>query len=297
MTPLFQKKRTLIFWLFIGLFVLSIPPLFLYSTGYRFNKNQIVPTGGLYVPHTSVHGTLSVDGQPVTTQFLFGRDYFVQSMSPGNHSLSFSRDGYSTWQKKIVIYDGLVTEVSPFIVVNPLVTTDITKTIADPEHTGKKISNPLFATVNTLFDPTNASSTTALLVEPHKTEDDKIKKDFISSRKMALWQQNNTLFAEWLGEADYEPQYFCANNTHTSCHTIIPIVKSNEPIVHFDFYPGRNDVVIVTLSDGIYAMEIDPRGEQNSVLLVPGKYDFRLFNETTLYIKKDTKTFLTATLE
>ena len=99
-----------------------------------------------------------------------------------------------------------------------------------------------------------------------------------------MWQDGANLYVDWLGDENSIPYYFCKDEV---CDTKIQIALKAAPL-HFDFYPGKDNYVLVTMSDGIYAYEIDERwSAQNfSLLISDKKIDFRIGPAGTLYIKK-----------
>lgn len=102
------------------------------------------------------------------------------------------------------------------------------------------------------------------------------------------------LVVTWLGSSDTTPYYFCRNivppSASTSalrsyvannliaaesalessargdfvCRDTIMVETFDREIRLFDFFPGLNDWLLVHLSDGLYAVEIDDRGWQNT---------------------------------
>ena len=66
----------------------------------------------------------------------------------------------------------------------------------------------------------------------------------------------------------------------------MPVLTLDERILHVDFYPGRDDVILYTLSDGIYVAEIDKRPWPVRERIIYGdNIDFRIENNN-IYIKE-----------
>lgn len=67
------------------------------------------------------------------------------------------------------------------------------------------------------------------------------------------------------------------------------VFRSKFPIINIDFFPGRRDVIIAALSNGIYALELDRRGGQNLQPIYKGKNpDFAAFpGQKKVYILDD----------
>ena len=119
-----------------------------------------------------------------------------------------------------------------------------------------------------------------------------------------LYETDEGLFVRWVGGENDHPYYFCINTTRPegattsvlslyvaanaasvsdametavtrgdfSCRDEISINTFDRDVSLFGFMPGTNgDVVLVQLTDGLYAVEVDDRGWQNTQLLYPGE--------------------------
>lgn len=113
-----------------------------------------------------------------------------------------------------------------------------------------------------------------------------------------LYETDTGIAVAWTGSPDNHPYYFCLNATlpnatssalssHVAanmasvaaiqegavkrgdfiCRDTIPINTFDRPVLLFAFIPNMNDVALVQLSDGLYAIEFDDRGWQNTQLL------------------------------
>ena len=119
---------------------------------------------------------------------------------------------------------------------------------------------------------------------------------------MQLFERDGEVFARWVGPSRDIPGYFCAlytdaettaieygahvaraikEDTGTStqntasqrdnvCRSEIRIDRKQQQVQFFDFVPGRNDLVLMHLADGLYVVEVDDRGWQNTQVLYPG---------------------------
>ena len=69
-------------------------------------------------------------------------------------------------------------------------------------------------------------------------------------------------------------------------------ISTASRILSFDFFPGRDDLLLLQLENGIYVSEIDDRSPQNVMPIVSGLgYDFKV-KDGRIYIKKDGKIYL-----
>lgn len=110
----------------------------------------------------------------------------------------------------------------------------------------------------------------------------------LSSRKKELiWfdEQNNIRFDALKDEKTLP--YFLFGEKNVKFPVLV--FRSKFPITNIDFFPGRRDVIIAALSNGIYALELDRRGGQNLQPIYKGKNpDFAVFpGQKKVYILDD----------
>lgn len=300
MSQLSRKKRLIYF---IGLtitFILVLPVVILYATGYRLGNISwfdVRRTGGIFI-RAEVSGVeVQVDGVIEKKTSFFQRNFLIQDLEPGTHTLSLRVDGYHEWVKKVDVFVEKVTEINPYLVPKKTTLKPLSQYIlrdgsvvtatstSELKKITDKILNPDHVVVSTLF----ASSSSAVIATSSRdlfvsaNFDFADKKGLILNNKLVLWREGNDLDVEWLGNENGIPYYFCSNE--------VCVLKKEIPvgsqITHFDFYPGRNNYVLVALSDGIYVYEIDDRwSAQNKAMLIPGKnLDFRISDAGVLYMK------------
>jgi len=71
------------------------------------------------------------------------------------------------------------------------------------------------------------------------------------------------------------------------CRTRIRLDRKWQSVQDFDFLPGRADIVLMHLQDGVYAVEVDDRGWQNVQQLYPGYHLEMLVTGGQVFIKDD----------
>lgn len=99
----YKRGRAVLFWVFI---IVSIPiavGLLAYSAGYRFDKQTgtIVETSAIAIHTTPRQANVILNGetQSSTTPF-------IETLSPGEYTITVQKDGYNTWQKQMTIAPG-----------------------------------------------------------------------------------------------------------------------------------------------------------------------------------------------
>ncbi len=275
MRPLQNKTRQIFFIASVIIFFFIAPFSVFYSLGYRINFKQqsVHSTGGIFIHSWTVNGNYILNGINRGSSNLLDRSQFFQGLPEGIYKLEMLRDGYTAWEKNISVIKEHVTDVSPFIIPLEPTTAEITKTIKDPT-TLKTITNPVYKEVADLFIDKKE------IIELDTT----LPENSIERHKMLLYPDGDTLYAKWLGEKEVAPGYFCISID--LCNLVIPVLNSYDSSMHFDFYPGRNDIFIVNFPDGIYAIELDTRGGQNRELIYSGNdLNFRIDPSDKLFVK------------
>lgn len=101
------KYRRAIFFVFIALFLISIPFILLYTAGYSYNlkKNKFEKTGSLLANTSTKNAVLYLNGKPY-----YGKTEFrIKNLLPEEYDIKISKDGYFDWQKKLSIQSELTT--------------------------------------------------------------------------------------------------------------------------------------------------------------------------------------------
>jgi hypothetical protein len=117
-----------------------------------------------------------------------------------------------------------------------------------------------------------------------------------------LYETAEGVTVRWDGDQQKHPYYFCLNTSLPTassspleavvagnvasvadslqtatvrgnfvCRDTIPLTTFGRPVLLFDFMPNTSDIALLQLSDGLYAVEFDDRGWQNTQLLYPGE--------------------------
>ncbi len=113
-----RHHRLFIFWLLVVVFLVTLPTLIFYTTGYRLNftveEATIVTTGGMYVTTDDLGVEVYLDDEQVERPRLFRSAYYIQNIAAGQHRIVVQQDGLETWVKELPVYPYIVTEVAAF---------------------------------------------------------------------------------------------------------------------------------------------------------------------------------------
>ena len=138
------------------------------------------------------------------------------------------------------------------------------------------------------------------------------------SGDIVLYEEEGEVYARWVGELNRAPYYYCVNylsapnlisdygeHVYESllenqpeeillaeqtagydkiCRDTIRIDRKWQTVKWFEFVPGNNNLILMLLEDGLYMVEIDDRGWQNTQLLYPGDTLEFLVNSSQIYL-------------
>ncbi len=244
--PLPYKTRQKTFGLLLIVFVVSLPFLYLYATGYRFDfarPTNFVSTGGMYVAVDRTGAEIYIDDELVRETRAFRRAFYAQNLDAGTHRVHVQKEGYHTWVKELPVSKRLVTEAEAFnlpvipqvrviakwqsatgsmIVRGPLLYASSTNEVVatTTNATTTFVANTEYSTLIERFATTSTSSekeTTAqqikdlLLREATSTPTtDEESTTTIVNGGVKLYQSGDDLFVTWIGTFEQMPYYYCA---------------------------------------------------------------------------------------
>lgn len=115
--PLPYRHRSRFFYLLLTVFLVALPFLFLYATGYRFDFGStasLVKTGGIYIAAERSGAEIYIDNELVRETRVFRRAFYAQNLAPGTHRVHVQKDDHHTWVKELPVYPHIVTEAQSF---------------------------------------------------------------------------------------------------------------------------------------------------------------------------------------
>ncbi|MBX9906881.1 hypothetical protein K2X96_03220 [Patescibacteria group bacterium] len=242
--PLGLSKRRYVLIFMICIFVVAIPFLYLYATGYKFNfddRTSLISTGGLFIAADEVGVEIYIDDELVRETRRFTKAFYAQNIDPATHKVHVQKEGFHTWVKELPVYPHLVTEVQAFNlplvpvarVITRFETATGTPVIFETKLLVASTTESVYATttkvtknfvVNTEFLETlaffedTAPTTTqnkiseslissGLLRTPTATTSATTTKEYSDVR---LFKDEGDVFAEWIGSREDMPYYYCA---------------------------------------------------------------------------------------
>lgn len=242
------RKRTFFFLVFVFLF--SLPFLYLYATGYRFDfakPTNLISTGGMYVSVERSGAEIFIDGELVRETRTFKKAFYAQNLDAGTHRVHVQKEGYHTWVKELPVSRHLVTEAEAFNL--PLVpqvriispwqsatgTTMVTTSLLNASTTNTVLAtttlasstmrkNPEYETKLNFFVEATSTEKVPETTREHLKDilstgttsalDSDIEAEEATSTitygGVELARAGEEVFARWVGPFEQMPYYYCA---------------------------------------------------------------------------------------
>jgi hypothetical protein len=241
--PLSYTKRRRTFFFLLAIFVISLPFLYLYATGYRFDPkdpNAIVGTGGIYVAAERTGAEIYIDDELVRETRVFRTAFYAQNLEPRTHKVHVQKEGHHTWVKELPVTSHRVTEAQAFnmplipelrvisehvsatgtaVVKTPLLaTTTVNEVLATTTKATSTFSvNPEYATLIEHFVSTTTASEKTLITRLNEelvgTTTPEVS-PATSTREQGgvrlSLADDGSVYAEWIGRFEDMPYYYCA---------------------------------------------------------------------------------------
>jgi len=117
-TGMSGRHRAVFFWGLVLVFLLVLPVMIFYTTGYRLSFEDdvttVVTTGGVYVSTQSLAVDVYLDEDQVERPRLFRSAYYIQNIDAGLRRVVVQGEGVQTWVKLVPVDPRIVTEVAAF---------------------------------------------------------------------------------------------------------------------------------------------------------------------------------------
>lgn len=247
--PLPYKRRRGTFILLLLIFVASLPFLYFYATGYRFEfgtaTNLISSTGGMYIAAERTGAEIFIDDELVRETRVFRRAFYAQSLEPGTHRVHVQKEGHQTWVKELPVLAHLVTEAQAFnllLVPNVRIISKwqsatgsavISDFVLHASTTNEYIipvigsartftENTEYASLRAHFSTTSATSTETLAervslqidgLRP-TTSATSVPEKATTTKEwqgVRLYEYGDEVYAMWIGSKEDMPYYYCAD--------------------------------------------------------------------------------------
>jgi hypothetical protein len=251
-----RKKRIYLSGLF-GVFIIVIPSLILFSSGYRVNsKFHLVKTGGIYFENNESDIIVKLDGKSIKKAGRFEKNLFIRNLTPKTYRVTVEKVGYRTWKKNVIVEEQKVEVCYPLLIPLELNPQFVPKYLNKGEVKGKKKreANEEYLDAMKLFSVYNEPAKGAIPL----LKDSDIKKYKLGAsrwliKKVLLFRQKNKIYVEWTGMDQKRPFFINSSGKQLA-------FSPDKNILSFGFFPGRRDSMLVLFENlDLYAVEIDTR--------------------------------------
>ncbi|MBI4121566.1 MAG: hypothetical protein HY470_01240 [Candidatus Ryanbacteria bacterium] len=275
-----KRRRRVLFWSFVLIFLAAILPILFYSFGYRFSWDEFkfVRAGGLLVTSTPATGVkIYVDGKFIHETSLISRRAYLAGLTPRAYHIHIERDGYYPWDKALIVEPEKVASAEAILVKKEeprLLLKGAFDGVAFYDGS-EEIISLLQKKKRTLFSldtgaalsarpPRTASATSsaAFLQSIQPVLADKKPSGFDADEpSRILWWDKSTLWVKWLEGEDRLPLY--------TEEIERKIFEARSPIRDAAFYPDQEAVLVATDTD-ILVIELDGRVWRNKQAMYTG---------------------------
>jgi len=244
-----KDKKIIVLAIFL---LLVVGYLGLSKSGLHISGLSLVRGGTIYIPPQNLNTKIFLDNKEISVEQL-------ASVVPGSHSIILAADTLWPWKKDVVVSSTETSNIFPFLVSKNVSGEIITQ--SDKDY-GKLRTSVLNEQLPTTASPLLSNSS---LVE--------------------VWSDQNNIFARWNGNEDSIPSYFC--NDDGKCSSLVKVLESDNDVRNIDFFKGRDDVLLVALQNGVFAIEVDRRGAtQNFQPVYKGTASplFKVKDDSAIYV-------------
>ncbi len=245
--PLPYKTRKRAFILLLLIFLISLPFLYFYAIGYRFDIKEptnLIETGGIFISLDKKGMETFIDDELVRGTRTFQNAFYAQDLDAGTHRVFVQKEGYHTWVKELPVSQHRVTAVSAFNlpvvpmvrVVSPYLSATGTPIVTAP-LTFASTTGSVFATSTKLTKNFRQNGEFTSLITHFSTTSTSTKKESVAQQIKGLLEENNAsttekgietatttifsgdvklyesgndLYARWQGNFERMPYYYCS---------------------------------------------------------------------------------------
>lgn len=296
--PLSYQIRVIYLLAAILFFAVSVPVLIFYAFGYRLGDDwrTIRETGGVHVWTGNSQTDVLIDGVFAERTSFLGRSVFIQNLNPGSYTVATKKPGYRDWSQKVLVEGSIVTEINALLVKNEnrLKLLSVGTTTQDVQVGDEVIAYRPQADVvyiRNLLDAQTKIATSSPKTMQRATSTP------VTSAMYSIFRQGSTtvgympcVAGEYTGMRmpkldDVIPEVVAdalsaistssmraqqSAEVNPLCTTMTLFDGDTQPVTWFDFYPRRDDVLLVRTPAELYAVEITNTAPRHMYKLYSG---------------------------
>ena len=232
-----KGSRSALFFLLLAVFLVALPVMIFYTTGYRLNldnsDNRIVTTGGMYITSNTLEVDVYVNEEKIDKPRLFRSAYYIQNIEAGMKRIVVQRPDLSTWVKELPVDSRIVIEASAFnmpLLPNVRPITEFVTSDEVPVFFGTTTAANLFSK--------STSTVTYLSTTTVATSTFEINEEYIFVNSLFGTSTRSSVFDQLMDEVD---RFRFATTTERAATTTEEIVE-------------RGDIRLVDRKGEIYAV-------------------------------------------
>lgn len=283
MQPLSKRTRHIYLLSLVSLFILFLPLVILYATGYRFKSGfGLVETGGIFLSVPRSGATISLNGEEAGRSGVLTRSLYVDNLSANSYAVHVALPGYYPWYRTLVVEPRIVTDAYAFLVPQEFEVVKLTRVASTSPlntlaSTTRSVVRETYDRYVYAFVP--ATSTPILpiraIVNMGTTSTSTVVVPADTAGENHLIVQAGNLVVSWVGATSTIPSNYCVKPS--SCTRTIVIDHGKSSVVSAHFYAGG--IVYSTKEGGIFLTEADVRPTPLTVPLYPTRgADFRIID-------------------
>jgi hypothetical protein len=251
-----NRKRIYLLGLF-AIFIVVIPVLILYSSGYRLDSRfRLVKTGGIYLVNNESDIIVRLDQKTVKKAGMFDKNILIRELTPRTYYMVVEKAGYRKWKKRINVEEQKVQICYPLLIPLELNPQRIPKYVPGTAEKGKKnreISTEYPEAMKLFSTPDKPVKGMTTKRKENRAKEHELVTLKRLNKKVVLFRQDNGIYVEWTGMNEKRPFFIKSSGKQ-------PAFFPQKRIVAFDFFPGRYDSMLVLLENlELYGVEIDRR--------------------------------------
>lgn len=198
-----MKRRNRLFFLLVFVFLLALPVMIFYTTGYRLSfeneETSIVTTGGMYITTDNLEVDVYVDQKQIEKPRLFRSAYYIQNIEAGKHRVVVQRPDLQTWVKDLPVDPYIVIEAAAFnmpVMPNIRPVTEFNTTDGLPVFRQVSSTTILFPSATTTIP---VYATTSNATSTYSVNEEFI---FVKSLFSSTSSSSRSVFEKFLNEVD-----------------------------------------------------------------------------------------------
>jgi hypothetical protein len=272
-----KRTKRWLFYSAVVIFVLLSYVVILYAQGYKysFSEAKFFRTGSIFVK-VNEDAKVYIDGKFLDSTSFFGNSYTIGRLLPRQYTISLQRDNFSSWQKKVLVEEGLVNDYSRIMLLpkSGIEADALKQEITELLYPKPKLT-PTPSVKPTLKPSPSKSPTPSPATQ--STDPFYIKKGVLFKNmengeterlaylvtgfslspdgKKISWWSGNEFWVLWLSDTDYQPFHKAGDKDLVN--------KFSAKIKNAGWFRDNDHIVIDSV--GYKVVEIDKRGGLNIV--------------------------------